>query len=267
MEMSIGSDINRIGDPISARYTRIVLEEADCLVTVSDDLRRKAVAMGAPAEKAHAVLNGCDLSVFKAGNRIEAREKLAREKLKIGPDYEAVVFVGSIMMTKGVRELVEAAVALRPSRPRLHVYLVGNGSDMSMIEAAIEKDHAEGYIHLVPECGFREVAEWMTAADVVTLPSYMEGCPNVVIEALGCGRPVVATNVGGIPELVNEECGLLVPPRDAGALALALDSALDRTWDAEAISARWGRDWSAPAAELLALFEGIVRNRKVAARE
>jgi len=62
--MSIGSDLNRIGDSLSARYTRTVLREADSIVTVCDDLRKTAVAKGAPAAKARAVLNGCDIAVF-----------------------------------------------------------------------------------------------------------------------------------------------------------------------------------------------------------
>ena len=102
----------------------------------------------------------------------------------------------------------------------------------------------------------------MAAADLVTLPSYMEGCPNVVLEALACGRPVVASNVGGIPEILSDECGRLVPPRDSGALAQALASVLDRnwdrTWDAQAISAHGSRSWEAVAAELLGIFESLV---------
>jgi teichuronic acid biosynthesis glycosyltransferase TuaC len=74
--MSIGSDINRIGDPISAMHTRTVLRGSDFLVTVSSDLRTKAVAMGASLEKSRAVLNGCDLSVFRVRDRLEARQKL-----------------------------------------------------------------------------------------------------------------------------------------------------------------------------------------------
>jgi glycosyltransferase involved in cell wall biosynthesis len=98
----------------------------------------------------------------------------------------------------------------------------------------------------------------MAAADLVTLPSYMEGCPNVVLESLACGRPVVATNVGGIPEIMSDECGRLVPARDSDALALALASVLDRTWDANAISAQRGRSWNMVAAELLEIFESLV---------
>jgi glycosyltransferase involved in cell wall biosynthesis len=98
----------------------------------------------------------------------------------------------------------------------------------------------------------------MAAADLVTLPSYMEGCPNVVIEALASGRPVVATNVGGIPEIMNGECGLLVPPRDSRSLAQALASVLDRTWDASVISAQCSRSWEDVAADVLEVFDSLV---------
>src|ERR1035441_3873621 len=177
--MGIGSDINRIGDPISAWHTRTVLREADFVVTVSGDLRAKAVAMGASPLKTRAILNGCDLSVFHVNDRLEARQRL-----DIRPDAEAVVYIGRMDVRKGLRELVDAAASLRPQRPRLHVYLVGEGPDKPKIESAIQARHATGYIHALHGCAADDVAIWMAAADLVTLPSYMEGCPNVVLEAL-----------------------------------------------------------------------------------
>ncbi|MGA2171257.1 MAG: glycosyltransferase [Terracidiphilus sp.] len=255
--MSIGSDINRIGDPISALHTRTVLREVDFLVTVSDDLRKKAVVMGAPPEKTRAILSGCDLSVFHVRDRLEARQKL-----HIDPATEAVVYIGRMDAKKGLRELVEAAASLRLLRPDLHVYMVGEGPDRPLIESAIQANNAASYIHALPECTFDDVAVWMAAANLVTLPSYMEGCPNVVLEALACGRPVVATNVGGIPEIMSDECGRLVPPREPAELAQALASVLDRTWNAMAISAHWSRSWSAVAAELLEIFESLVSIRQ-----
>jgi len=256
---SIGSDINRIGDPISAVHTRTVLREADFLVTVSGDLRTKAVAMGASAEKTRAIVNGCDLSVFHVGDRLEARQKLS-----ISPASEAVVYIGRMDVKKGLLELVEAAASLHPARPNLHVYMVGEGPDRPLIESAIQARNALGYIHVLPPCAFDDVAVWMTAADLVTLPSYMEGCPNVVLEALACGRPVVATNVGGIPEIMSDECGRLVPPREPAALAQALASVLDTAWDAAAISARGSRSWSTVAAELFDIFASLVPNHRAA---
>lgn len=254
--MSIGSDINRIGDRLSAMHTRTVLREADFLVAVSGDLRLKAVTMGAPPEKARTIINGCDLSVFHVGDRLEARRRLG-----IDPAAEAVLYIGRMDVKKGLRELVAAAASLHSERRNLQVYLVGEGPDRPLIESAIQASKAASYIHALPGCAPDDVAVWMAAADLVTLPSYMEGCPNVVLEALASGRPVVATNVGGIPEILSEEYGRLVPPRAPVELAQAIASVLDKSWDAEAISARGSRSWETVAAELLEIFTSLVSVR------
>ena len=250
--MSIGSDLNRIGDSLSERHTQTVLREADAVVTVCDDLRKTAVVKGAPAATTKAILNGCNLEVFRPQDRNQARMRLG-----IDAASEAVVYVGRMDLKKGLREFVEAAALLHPDRPRLHCYLVGSGPDRAAIEEAIRAHNAGGFVHLIPGCAFEEVATWMAAADVVTLPSYMEGCPNVILEALASGRPVVATNVGGIPEILDSSCGLLVPPRNPAKLAEALAFVLDTQWDAKTISARGSRSWSAPARELLEVFESL----------
>jgi glycosyltransferase involved in cell wall biosynthesis len=255
--MGIGSDIHSIGDRISAMHTRTVLRGVDFLVTVSEDLRKKAVALGAPPSKTRAIVNGCDLTVFRVRDRTEARQQL-----HIDPASEAIVYIGRMDVRKGLRELVEAAAALRPQRPNLHVYLVGVGPDRQLIESAILTRNAINYIHMVTGCSPDDVAVWMAAADLVTLPSYMEGCPNVVLEGLACGRPVVATQVGGIPEIMSNDCGQLVPPRNPTVLARALASVLDRTWDAAAISARGGRSWSTVAAELSSIFDSLVPHHR-----
>jgi len=251
--MSIGSDLNRVGDPLSARHTRFVLQNADEIMTVSDDLRRKATEMGAIASRACTIHNGCDLGVFHPRDRHEARKRL-----EIDPTIEAVLYVGRLDRKKGLSELVEAATLLRSSRPALHIYMVGTGPDRSLIENAVHTLNADEIVHLIPGCRFEEVAVWMAAADLVTLPSYMEGCPNVILEALACGRPVVATRVGGIPEILNETCGRLVPPRDPRSLAEAIAAVLDTSWRPSAIAANSSRSWEAAAAEFLRVFETLV---------
>jgi len=254
--MAIGSDINRIADRISAHHTRTVLQESDCLLTVSEDLRRKAISMGASPSKSRAVINGCDLSVFRVRDRTGARLKLG-----IDPSAKAVVYVGRMDVKKGLRELVQASASVRAEHHALQVYLVGEGPDRPLIQDEITNNGAESYVHLLPSCGFDDVPVWMAAADLVTLPSYMEGCPNVVLEALACGRPVVATRVGGIPEIMSDACGKLVPPRDSKALAEALGAVLDQEWDAAAISAHGGRGWDTVAAELIEVFDSLIHAR------
>ncbi len=254
--MGIGSDINRMADAISAMHTRTVLRDSDFVVTVCNDLRKKAVAMGAPSGRAQVILNGCDLSTFHVSDRLTARQKLG-----IDLAAESVVYVGRMDVKKGLLELVEASISLHARRPNLHTYLIGDGPDRPAIMNAIEASNAGGYIHVFPSCTFDEVATWMAAADVATLPSHMEGCPNMVLEALACGRPVVATNVGGIPEIMDDSCGNLVPPRDGQALARGLDATLSRTWDSVEISKLRSRSWSAVADEMLALFESLTPAR------
>jgi teichuronic acid biosynthesis glycosyltransferase TuaC len=261
--MGVGSDVHNIKDRFSAMRTSTVVRNADFVLAISEDLRQRIVAMGALPQKTRAVVSGCDLSVFHPMDRFEARRQL-----NIDPINEAIVYIGRMDVRKGLRELVEAAASLHQARPNMHVYLIGAGSDRPVIESAIHAANAAGYIHTLPECSFDEVALWMAAADLVTLPSYMEGCPNVVLEALACGRPVVATNVGGIPELmpprIVDQCGRLVPPRDPAALAVALESVLDQTWDTGAIAANAARGWPTVAAEILAILEPLVAARKAA---
>ena len=82
-----------------------------------------------------------------------------------------------------------------------------------------------------------DVALWLSASDVLCLPSRREGCPNVVLESLAAGRPVVAARVGGVPELLNAENGLMVAPDNPAELAEALSQALQRTWNASELRA------------------------------
>jgi len=103
-----------------------------------------------------------------------------------------------------------------------------------------------------------EVAQWINAANLVCLPSHSEGCPNTIIESLACGRPVVATTVGGIPELVHDDNGILVPPGDVLALTQALNIALDTKWDSAAISHGCHRTWHEVAQETLSICEGVL---------
>jgi len=255
--MGVGSDVHGIQDRFSLKHTQTLLREADLLLAISGDLRERMIAMGASPAKTRTVISGSDPEAFQVRDMHAARAELG-----VFPSAEIVVFIGRMDLKKGLRELVEAAASLRPKRPSLHVYLVGDGPDARHIESAIARNNASGYIHLIPACAFDQVATWMTAADLVTLPSYMEGCPNVILEALACGRPVVATDVGGIPEIMSDACGRLVPSRDSAALAHALDSVLDCTWDASSIAAHWSRSWSVVANELLDALQTIAPKAK-----
>lgn len=250
---AIGSDINRIPDRVSESLTRKALREASSVITVSEHLRAGAIQLGASPERTRAIRNGCDTRVFCHANRAEARIELG-----LAQDSEIVVFVGLLASTKGVRELMEAMIRLVPSRPNLQLFLIGEGpAQGSLQEQAAGAGIAE-HVHFLGRRSSMEIARWHAASNLFCLPSYAEGCPNAVIEALSCGRPVVATSVGGIPELINKDNGVLCSARDAEALAKALIEALDRQWDEPGIASASQRGWEQVAKETWEVCCGVL---------
>lgn len=247
-----GSDL-RVRDAVSKGLTRPVVRTAARLLVVSEDLGRVACsAYGADPARVRVIPNGCDAAIFRPRGRASMRAALG-----IDPAARLVVYVGRLVAEKGLRELMQAAGALGDQDPRLEVALVGEGPLRGELEAWIAANPG-AHVRLVGSQGPEDVARWMAASDVVTLPSYSEGHPNVLVEALACGRPVVATPVGGIPEVVDAASGLLVPARDPAALAEGLRAALARTWDEDALAARFSRDWGQVAADTLRACEEAV---------
>jgi teichuronic acid biosynthesis glycosyltransferase TuaC len=255
-----GSDI-RVRDPISRRLTTPVVRQADRLLVVSADLGRLAASdYGADPARVRVIANGCDAATFHRRDRDEARTRCA-----IAPDVELVLYVGRLVAEKGLRELVEAMRIVRLTHPRAELVLVGDGP-LRQEFAELAQDPAIR-LRLVGAQPADEVARWMAACNLLALPSYSEGHPNVLVEALACGRPVVSTPVGGVPEVVDESCAVLIPPRDAKALAGALASVLERDWDEVTLSQRFSRSWEDVARETHAACVEALAIQRTGARE
>jgi teichuronic acid biosynthesis glycosyltransferase TuaC len=255
---SIGTDLNAMADPVTRFFTRLTLQRATLVVTKSHHMRHEAIRLGADPIKVHAVLNGCDTTIFRISDR-----RQARAELNVGPAEQLIVYVGRLELTKGVLELVEAFATLRRRNRGVQLAFVGDGPRQAMIG---EHAHAHGvaeHVRFVPPETPWGVSRWLAAANLLALPSYAEGCPNVVLEATSCGRPVVATNVGGIPEIVDERCAVLIPPHDVAALVTALEMALDRDWNELMIASRFRRSWEDMAGELYDICLSALPNRAV----
>lgn len=183
------------------------------LVAVSDALRKSvADALWLRPEAVAVVYNG---SAPRAGRRDATREALG-----IAPDQILVLAVGNLRPVKGHAFLVQALAALDGRAP-VAVAIVGSGSEEPALRALAHGSGVEDRLHLL---GYRsDVPDLLAAADVFVMPSLSEGMPMAMIEAMLAGKPIVASNVGGIPELIDTtEVGLLVPPRDVEALAHGL---------------------------------------------
>jgi glycosyltransferase involved in cell wall biosynthesis len=236
---AIGSDLRLAELGAARRRVQCALREADHVVTVSEELRSRAIALGMDAGHVTTVHNGCDQSIFHPASREDARQELGIPK-----DAELVVFVGRLVPSKGLRELLAATTALASRRKRLRLAILGDGPLGAMLLRFVRDKDLTRTVSFPGAQQQRSVARWLAASNLLCLPSYSEGCPNVVLEALSSGRPVVATAVGGIPELVDSHCAVLVRPRDAAALQAALVNGLEREWTAATTVSRLrSRSW------------------------
>jgi teichuronic acid biosynthesis glycosyltransferase TuaC len=195
---------------------------ADLLAAVSDASGVFAVSR-ALADRVHDVTGvsaiplplGCNHAWIQQASRPRAE---ARRLLGLPEDLLIVLFVGYLQRQKGVRELASAILDL--GDPFLAVF-VGDGPELGY---ATDDPRASGRLLYQGSRSHEDAIRYMSAADVLVLPSYGEGLPTVLVEAGSVGLPVVASAVGGIPELLGEDRGTLLPGVSAPAIAEALSS-------------------------------------------
>jgi glycosyltransferase involved in cell wall biosynthesis len=257
-----GSDVNVVLQrPVARTIGSRLLPEAAAAVAVSRPLADELVRLGVAPGAVHVVGNGVDMTLFRPRDRAATRRALGVEETA-----RVILFVGRLEPQKGVRELLDAFDRVRSRIPGALLVLIGDGVSQDTVRARAARwgDRAARILGPRPQV---EVAEWMGACDVLTLPSWAEGTPNVVLEALASGRPVVATSVGGIPDaLGNPNSGIVVPPRDAHGLADALCRALGRTWDEAVLRACGPRSWTASAKELHEVLVRMLERRQECGR-
>jgi teichuronic acid biosynthesis glycosyltransferase TuaC len=225
---------------------RWTLRHAAGLIAVSSSLQQEMIRLGAPPQKIRVITNGVDAARFGPEDR-----RAARQKLGLPESAQIVVSVGSLLPVKCHERLISAVAALREHHPGLKAYIVGEGPARARLEAAIREARATDQIFLVGSRPNEELRYWFNAADVSSLASSREGWPNVLSESIACGTPVVATRVGGVPEIISSpELGIVVDP-DPQAMADGLTRALTRQWDRDALvrHAR-SRTWNVVAQEV-----------------
>lgn len=204
--------------PGQRRLARFALEHADTVLPVSEHLK-EALRRLAPHSRLHVVPNTVDEQLFHPGVATPAAERGPKGLLTTGR---------MVRLHKGVDILLEALARVARRRDDFHLDVVGEGPDRPAYE---ELARRLGLGSRVSFHGWRpkaEIASRMRSADLFVLASRYENNPCVVIEAMASGLPVVATRVGGVPELVDDVVGRLVEPQDPEDLARELEAVLDR---------------------------------------
>jgi len=254
-----GSDLHSLPASGARReLTAEALRGAAGVVAVSRNLADIALQLGAKPDGIRVLTNGIDAGAFQVLDRASARRELG-----LPESGKYVLFVGSLLPVKGIDVLVDAFLALRARNPALfaqaQLLIAGEGPKRSWVVRRVAEEGLGGSVKLLGQVGREKVARLMSATDLLALPSRNEGCPNVVLEALCCGTPVVAARVGAAPDLLDESCGIIVPPEDPAQFAAAMEQALAKSWDRAALRRRVeGMSWEANAAALHEMLLQVV---------
>jgi len=249
-----GSDINHLARPfLHRRIIAASLKRCHAVIAVSRALADEIARLGVDPARIHVVPNGIDAARFGVADRAAARRGLG-----VDSNGRRLVCVSRLSREKGIDVLVDAMAQVEDRSVCLTV--VGDGPEYAALLAQRDRLGLAKRVDFVGRRDHDEIPRWMAAADAVVLSSRTEGHPNVLVEALASGRPVVATRVGGVPEIVaGPELGIVVPPEDAAALARGISDVLARAWDTEVlVRAARARTWHDVADDLHRILAGGV---------
>ncbi len=246
-----GTDVNLIPNyPLPRRMIQKAAAMAAGIIAVSQALKDAMTAIGIPAGKITVLRNGVDLELFHPAGREQARQQL-------GLARKTLVSVGLLIERKG-HELIIGAM---PDLPGYELLIAGEGEERARLEALAVRLGVQDRVRLLGSVPHRELQKLYVAADALILASSREGWPNVLLEAMACGTPVVASNIWGNPEVVAApQAGVLMPERSATGVAAGVNQLFGKLPDralTRAFAERYS--WDATTQGQLDLFRQILR--------
>jgi glycosyltransferase involved in cell wall biosynthesis len=251
-----GTDLNLIAQyRAPAKKIRWAAEQAAAIVTVAEALAVVLEELGVQRDRVTVLRNGVDLELFSPAPDREALRK------DLGLSGRVLLSAGVLWEIKGHHLVIEALAALAQEMPDSTLLIAGKGEEEPRLRRLVE---TLGLSERVKFLGFLDQAQlrrYMQAADALVLASSREGWANVLLEAMGCGTPVVATAVGGTPEVVREAAGgVLIAHRDTETIAGSIKTLFENYPDRKATrlyAEEFG--WDETSAGQLALFQRVLR--------
>ncbi len=232
-----GEDMNRFPDlPIVGDRIRWALANSDYCIGVSQEIADAMLRNGSRPETTTVLGNGIDASKFFPSPRSGCRAALG-----LPDDRRIILTVGERIPRKGFDVLVQAMPGVLSEHPDALLVILGRpgryGRDCTPhLEALIERHQLQHAVQIRPPCHQHELRQWYSASDLFALMSSSEGCPNVILEALACGVPCIATGVGSVPDdLCEPYLGRVLPDRTSRTAEAAIRDCLRRDWDSTKI--------------------------------
>jgi glycosyltransferase involved in cell wall biosynthesis len=245
-----GTDLNLIPQfELPRRQIEHAAKAADAIVTVCDALQKPLLDMGIDRAKITTLRNGVDLELFRPLDRMAARNRW-------GADGRTIVSVGGLIERKGHHLTIEALKSV----PNASLLIAGEGEERPALERQITAPGLTGRVRLLGQVPHDSLPSLYSAADALVLASSREGWANVLLEAMACGTPVVATDVWGTGEVVTApEAGVLIGDRSAVAVAEGLKRLFGNPPERTATRAYAERfSWDATTQGQLRIFEQLI---------
>lgn len=213
-----GMDVNNFIETSFLKQLMLFsLKSCDKIICVSEDLANTIADLGIDS-KIVVLRNAVDTNKFKPLKNMEIRQKYGIKKNSI-----LILFVGYLDVFKGIFELIDAFFEVNKENNDLKVMIIGEGPQESKIKDKVSKLKLDTSIIFTGKISSEDIPQYYQAADIFVLPSYTEGTPLAVIEAMACGLPIIASNVGGISEIViSNENGFIISPKNIKELSSKL---------------------------------------------
>ncbi|CAN2042466.1 teichuronic acid biosynthesis glycosyltransferase TuaC [Candidatus Magnetomoraceae bacterium gMMP-15] len=250
---ALGCDINQFTKYYFRRkMIGFALSNSDVNIVKNTELKKKIISLRVPAEKNKLIMNGVNRKEFKPLNMAECRNKLNWPQNK-----RIILFVGNFQEEKGLKYLIQAYYMIRQEMDNVLLFIIGGGRLEQRIKKLVTDLDVDDGVKFCGMIKHTDISIYLNSCDILCVPSLREGCPNIVIEALSCGKPVVASKVGGVPEIITSvDFGIMVNPADSQDLCRGLKEALAREWH-DVHKFQW-RSWHDNALRIFKEFRTII---------
>ena len=228
-----GSDINLFPrlwwNRLLAKW---ILARATRLIVVSGALKTEVLRLGVTAEKIAVIPNGFDRTIFKPMDMQEARGRL-----NLSRRNKIFLFVGNLVRVKNIPLLLRAFSEVVKDEKNVSLIVVGDGPEKRHLDQLADRLDIHEHVQFVGQRPHSDIPLWINACDVLCLSSDNEGWPTIIVETLACGKPVVATETGGVPEILcRSELGITVPVGDRAVYTKAMRESINKEWNSDIIS-------------------------------
>lgn len=249
-----GTDINLFPDYLLPRKMIVwAANNAGAIITVCQSLKDRLIDLGVSEQKITVLTNGVDTELFQPGNK----QALRKQHQIIQP---TLLFVGNLIPLKGVDLIIQALTTL----PNYALIIIGEGPEKVNLEQLATTLQVMNRITFIKNISQAQLVDYYTMADILLLPSSREGCPNVLLEALSCGTPVITTAVGGTPDIVSDPvAGVLIEQRNSDTLVSAIQYLFSNMADTQTIRDYAQRfSWAPIVKHQIDIYQSVINSHK-----